>query len=280
MPTGLRAAVLGLEPGQMVTLFDLDMSLVDGPTLSWNPHDWGNIIFDGIGYVPAAADATGFERTTAGTQPRPKFVVLNLNSAITQYLKAFGGIEGCVFTRTRVLAQNLDAVNGPFATNPDVTQCVKDIFRIEQKESEMEEAVTFTLSISGDAEGFKLPARQVKANGCGWIYRGPDCGFAASAPGTIFYDSNGIGRTVVRDMGPWNSSTGYVTGDAVYMMRNSVRVYYIAVSGNTGSIPTFSPAIWIRDGCLKKVSDCKLHFGANNPLAGDFFPGTSYLPSV
>jgi len=280
MPIGIRAAVQNLEPGQFVVLYDLDLTIVGGPVLSWTPHDFAGITFGGVLYQPAAADATGFDRTTAGTQPRPKLVVANINSAITQYLKALGGIEGAVFTRTRVMAKNLDAITGPIATEPDTSQCVRDIFRIEQKSAEYEEAVEFTLSISGDAEGFRLPARQVKAGACSWIFRGPDCGFAGSAPGTIFYDDQLTGRTVVADRGAWSSTTAYSTGDAVYSMVKSVRVYYIAISGSTGILPSASPTIWARHVCLKKPSDCKLNFGANNPLAGDFFPGTSYLPSV
>jgi hypothetical protein len=166
------------------------------------------------------------------------------------------------------------------ATNPDPTQCIKDIFRIEQKSAEYEEAVEFTLSISGDAEGYKLPARQVKAGSCSWVFRGPDCGFTGSAAGTIFYDSSGVGRTVVRDMGAWSSITSYLVGDGVYVVVASVRVYYIAVSANVGNVPSGSATAWVRHVCLKKPSDCKLNFGANNPLAGDFFPGTSYLPSI
>lgn len=287
MPQKINADALVLEPGAMVELYDLDLSIVGGPLLSFQPQPCVTLVFGGVSYVAAPVEATGFDRTTKGTAPRPVFRVGNINSAITAYLQSVGDIAGARFTRTRTFAKYLDAASGAFATQPDPTAYFpKEIWYIERKSAETNQVVEFELSMSADVEGTMLPRRVVLANACPWAFRGGECGWTGSAPGTIFYDYGLTARTVGADRGAISMGTSYALNDGGYVLTNGIRRYFISLqNGNLGNVPNYAAntAWWAPDTCSKRVTDCKLRFqqaGQSQILPFGGFPGTAKLPRV
>jgi hypothetical protein len=75
----------------------------------------------------------------------------------------------------------------------------------------------------------------------------------------------------------YNPATTYALNDTAYVMINGLRTYAVSkANGNTGN-SVYDENFWYLDVCLKKLSDCKLHFGGNVPLPYGGFPGANKL---
>lgn len=89
------------------------------------------------------------------------------------------------FSRNPLTATRIDNVwfrHNPGNATADSTQMFPpEIWYIERKSSESNEAVQFELVSAMDLNGVKLPNRQIIANFCSWLakggYRGPYCGY-------------------------------------------------------------------------------------------------------
>jgi lambda family phage minor tail protein L len=132
---------------------------------------------------------SGFEFSAGGQLPRPQMVVSNVTGAITALVLAYNDLLGAKVTRKRTMTKYLDAVNFIGGVNPNADPDAEfndDIFFIERKTTENNQAVSFELSASFDVQGVKLPRRQIIQNICPWKYRGAECGYT----GTNYFDSN------------------------------------------------------------------------------------------
>jgi lambda family phage minor tail protein L len=176
---GIRADVSGLHPQQLVEMFVWD----DRPIGGANVIYWYNgigyedqpITWQGIDYQPFPVEADGFEYTASGTLPRPTLKVSNIGGFLAQYLRTIAGGLKAKVTRKRTLGKYLDAVNFPDG-NPN--QFMPDeIFYVSRKANENPIFVELELAVAFDAEGIRLPRRQVIAGTCQWVYRGPECGY-------------------------------------------------------------------------------------------------------
>lgn len=224
-----------LVPGNLVTLFEVDCTGIDGGFERYHNHNDGVITWQGKEYHPWAIEARNFERTGEGQQPLPELAVGNIGvdaegnpitGVVTALCLAMDDLIGAKVTRRRTFAKYLDAAN--FAEgNPsaDPNEHLPDEqWIVSRRKSETPEAVTFELSSPLQFDGVQLPARQIIAGLCTWLtMAGPEGGYR----------------------GAW---CGY-TGSAMFDR-----------DGNLVSDPSL-------DRCGGRVSDCKLRFGANKPLS-------------
>ncbi|OXE37449.1 MAG: phage minor tail protein L [Phenylobacterium zucineum] len=187
----IEAEVQKLAPSAIIELFEIDASVVGGGVYRF--HSGKNeyvadIKWQGVTYSAFPIDATGFEWNGKGQMPRPKVTVSNVLGTITALVLAYQDLIGCKFTRIRTLAKYLDAANF-IAGNPDAdptAEFPRDVYYIDRKSSETNEAVEFELAASLDLAGVALPRRQIVQNYCPWRYRGSECGYT----GTNYYDTN------------------------------------------------------------------------------------------
>jgi lambda family phage minor tail protein L len=112
-----------------------------------------------------------------------------------------------------------------------------DVFNVERKVSENPIYVEWELSAAIDQEGKELPGRHIIRDTCLWRYR------------------------------VYNQTTGtfnYSKAQCPY----TASAYY-----TKEGIVTTAP----NDQCGRKISDCKLRFGASNPLPFGGFPGVARM---
>jgi len=189
----VRADCSSLAPMALVELFELDAT-AQGATqiLRWHCGTTvagGDITWQGQTYAQFPVEATGFEVGMSGKLPRPQIKVANIGGLTGAFVRSIKDGLGAKVTRRRTLAKYLDAVNFP-AGNPtaDPTAAFPDeIYHVARRSSENAIFIEFELATAFDAEGVKLPRRQVLATVCPWKYRGTECGYT----GAPVEDANG-----------------------------------------------------------------------------------------
>lgn len=139
----------------------------------------GSIEWQGVQYNPWPVQAQGFERTGNAEPAAPTLTVSNVDGSISAMCGLLGDMVGAVVKRHRTLAQYLDGRPG---ADPTAEMHV-ELWYVEQKSSETNLSVEFTLSSVLDFSGRQLPTRQVLATLCSplWAYRGPICGYSGAA---------------------------------------------------------------------------------------------------
>lgn len=179
----IKGAAQELSPGAVIELFILDLSRFGAPSIYFhagtNKVD-GDVVWQGQTYTRYPIAATGFEMKSQGTLPRPKLAGSNTTGIMSALCRLYGDMVGAKVTRKRTLARYLDAVNFP-AGNPTADPneyFPDDVFFVNQKTREDQEAVELELAVAFDVEGVQLPRRQVIRNSCPWAYRGDGCGYA------------------------------------------------------------------------------------------------------
>jgi len=216
----LNAEVMSLNPGAIVTLFEIDASQIVEDMdvdLSFSSaifkfHNClslfnSTIIWKGESYVAAPIKAEGFDLNAKGTAANP---VLSLSVsddgvlALTQLketLRKLGDLVGAKVTRRRTLVKYLDNEN--FYSTPvgqsqieydydlsageDWTvQFPDDIFYIQRKSNENKYVIEYELGSLLEVDGVQLPARLVSCQRCMWQYRGAGCHYEYRAK----YDVN------------------------------------------------------------------------------------------
>ena len=187
----IAADIQSLEPGAIVSLFELDLTPFGGDLLRF--HAGTNqlqtpVVWNGNTYVAYPIEATGFEFNGQGQAPRPKLVASNVAGTITALVLQYEDMVGAKVTRRRTLAKYLDAVNFPGAVNPTADPTAEfpaDVYFIDRKSGETSTVVEFELSPAMDVTGVQLPRRQIVQNVCVWRYRGAECGYT----GTAYFDA-------------------------------------------------------------------------------------------
>lgn len=183
----ITADVQSLEAGEFVELFELDCTSFGGDLLLFHGYiNDGPILWQGKQYEPWAIDAEGFSRNGIGALPTPLLRVGNITTnaqgeqvvgVISSLCIAFDDLIGARITRRRTFAQYLDG-----KPEADPTQELPpEIWLVECKTAENREFVEFELKSAIDFEDQRLPARQINANFCPWVYRGAECNYTGSA---------------------------------------------------------------------------------------------------
>ncbi|ATE60173.1 phage minor tail protein L [Thauera sinica] len=184
----VTADIQSLTPGTLIELFMLDTTPAGEPSI-YRFHAGANglgvgIVWGGLTFTQFPVEASGFERRSSGTLPRPVIRVANVDGLIGALALQLDDLIGSKLTRIRTFAKYLDAVNFPGAVNPtaDPNQVLdQEIWVVDRKARANNIYVDFELATPFDVAGVKLPRRQVIQNTCSWLaiggYRGPYCGY-------------------------------------------------------------------------------------------------------
>lgn len=228
----------------LIQLYQLDLTPVGGTgaiRFTRDTLNGGFIYFMGVEYKQIDVDASGFEWNGTGPLPRPSIRVNNVAGLLSSYLIQYGDLVGAKLTRIRTFQRFLDgqpdAAEAPYAYTSDQ-------YVIEQKSQHNKVFVEFKLASILDQQGRMLPGRQVVRDTCMWRYRAWDAALNRFDNG----DANDPRAAFVTC--PYVGSSYYDENDATVA----------------------SPA---QDRCSKKVSGCKVRFGANNTLPFGGFPGVA-----
>ena len=172
-----RHDIQKLDPGTLVELFELDATVLGGGVTYLHAGTSAGqlpIVWRGATYSPWPISATGWEFSGRGQLPTPTVVVGNIGGVMTALNLTYGDLLQAKFIRRRVFARYLDGQPGadPNAGFPD------DVYYVERRSTPSRSVVHYDLSSVLDMEGYMLPGRQVLANLCSSVYRGPECGYA------------------------------------------------------------------------------------------------------
>lgn len=173
----IDADIQSLEPGAIVTLFEVDYTSISsmGEVQRFHPYHSPDVItWQGEDYSRWPVTADGFEMS-GGQSPSPKVTLGNVGGYIGALCLAFDDLNGAVVKRHRTLAKYLD---GMPEADPD-EHFPTEIWYVEQKLSETNESVSFELSSALDFNGQQLPGRMVTQMCPAQVrYRGARCGYS------------------------------------------------------------------------------------------------------
>jgi lambda family phage minor tail protein L len=186
----IESDIQRLNPGQVIDLFELDATLLNGGVLLWHNgvNELGNnVVWQGKTYSRFPVEADGFERSGKGSMPRPTLKAANVSGLVGALARELNDLVGAKLTRRRTFVKYLDAVNFPGSVNvqADPNVCFADeVWSVDRKSSENGVFVEFELSASFDVQGVFLPRRQCIQNVCTSKYRGAECGYTGGPVAT------------------------------------------------------------------------------------------------
>ncbi|MFC0225691.1 phage minor tail protein L [Serratia aquatilis] len=191
-----------LEPGDTIRLIEVDGTKFGADVLRFHnetiPHTPTEIVtsggdesklkprsiwWQGKEYGAYPYEISGLASSSDGASATPKLSVANLDGVITALCLRFDDMLQAKVTIHDTFVHYLDARN--FAGgNPkaDPQQEFKQVFYVDSKSAEDNEAIEFTLSSPMDLQGLRIPTRQITSL-CTWCMRGlyktgDGCGYA------------------------------------------------------------------------------------------------------
>lgn len=207
----LNADYQKLEPGDAIRLFEIDGRAFNmGEVLYFHgynvPHLAEEIIaaggdesklpaksiwWQGTEYKAWPCELEGIESSTTGSDAQPTLRVGNIDGSISALCLYYDDMAQARVTIHETQKQYLDAQN--FAdgnATADPTQEKRQLYFIDIKNLETDEAVEFGLSSPMDLQGVMIPTRQYHSV-CTWCIRnkyrsGDGCDYA----GTKYFDKN------------------------------------------------------------------------------------------
>jgi len=193
------------EPGELVALYILDASnFAGGPTFYFTSTDLGGapIAFQGQDYTPIDFEATGFEYSGKGPQPRPRIKISNVNKVAQAAAIEFSDLLGATLTRMRTFGEFLDG-----GSNPGNHTLPLDVYTVDRKSSQNSNQIEWELASSLDQQGKMLPGRQIFKNFCNLRYRrwnGSSFDVSAVMPcpyaGASYFTRDGVATTEANDI--------------------------------------------------------------------------------
>ena len=207
----LNADYQKLEPGDSIRLFEIDGRAFNmGEVLYFHgynvPHSAAEIIaaggdeaklpaksiwWQGTEYKAWPCELEGIESSTTGSDAQPTLRVGNIDGSISALCLYYDDMAQARVTIHDTQKQYLDARN--FAdgnATADPTQEKRQLYFIDAKNLETDEAVEFALASPMDLQGMMIPTRQYHSI-CAWCicnkYRSGDgCDYA----GARYFDKN------------------------------------------------------------------------------------------
>ena len=161
-----------LEPSAEIELFKFTFDKnVNGQTIAPYYYHAGtneiktNIVFNGQSYSPLPIKVTGFNKTTKGTLPRPKFEIANTDSAISALLILYNPLHAELL-RIKTCKKFLDVVNFSSGTNdtadPTAIFEADDRWYVDRVVDENPDSIIFELSGKIDMTNLRLPKRRYR----------------------------------------------------------------------------------------------------------------------
>lgn len=287
-------SLLDLQPTAILELYKLYPDTVNSPSTFLSFHGGsvfgGNVIWQGIQYLPIPVESEGFGVFGDGTLPRPKIKVSNNNKIVTYFLGKYKDFKNARVFRKKVFLKHLDDVNfdgnNPFGLANSDSEISEEKYYIGQKVQENKSFVEFELNLPLDLDNFDINHRTVNAKYCYWQYRGLGCRYAdlpvEMEDGEAFTDSNGSIITLNSDNIHseqlfYQPDSGYSVGDVAYIEDKSIildrdddgnplfhRTWYVCSQDSTGQHPEGNPSYWLKDGCNKKIEACQKRFSSKS----------------
>lgn len=161
----IREHVQSFDLGDEVVLFTIDLAEWGLGIVRITPATESNnqaVSFGGQQYAPHPVRAEGFEIGTAGSLPRPRITIANLDNSFTALVEQNDDLHGAVVTRIRTYGRYLDS--GPDADGDQ--HLPKDVYILSQKTEHTQERISWQLAALMDQEGAELPARTIVRDYC------------------------------------------------------------------------------------------------------------------
>ncbi len=178
-----------LNSKQVIDLFEIKLNDLDGYFRFHGSKNFNrDLVFKGNTYLYIPSEISNVQYDSDGKQNRPTFSISNANNFISDLLIGRNSLLGRRFSKKKLLAKDLDAVNfgGDSQKNPigqsnfrDFIQV--DTYTIHKKNFQNKEKVEFELANILDIDGLTCPKRKVFNNSCQWTYRGAGCNYGKLA---------------------------------------------------------------------------------------------------
>lgn len=167
MPS-IASEALKLDPSVLVSLYQLDTTIVGGPIYNFTTETRGGVelAFGGSSFTALPVTITGMEITGQGAVMSPTLSIANTDGLIQEIVNTWGDLEGSRLTRWRTFARFLDG-------EPDADPTAfygPDVFLIDRKSSDTPEQIQWELSALVDKQGLYV-GRTIIRDVCMWRYR-------------------------------------------------------------------------------------------------------------
>jgi lambda family phage minor tail protein L len=185
--TSLATTAQSLQPGDLVTLFDIDTSSAGGTDIFYLcPGTLANgtaPVWKGHTYVPFPIMADGFEWNGRGPLPKPKLTVSNVAGLLLPSVIQNNDLLGAKVTRWKTFVKYLD---GQSNADPN-SYFGPEIYYIDRKSAQTKTMMEFELASSLDQQGVMIPRRQFIRDTCSETYRRWDATHNIFVTGTCPY---------------------------------------------------------------------------------------------
>lgn len=281
-----------LTPSAIISLYKFDGTNIGLSEpyyfFSGTDYNYQLITYAGIKYTPIPLEVSDYEIDGQGKLPRPKLTISNINGIISKLVLENQDLAGTLISRKRVFIKYLDDVNFPGGINPWGTadpeaSFAEEIFFINRKVQENNQAVQFELVCPWEIDNVKLPKRLIFALTCQFQYRCAEtCGYSgvpvADKANKLFTTDYGFTLT---DKGEWDQNTTYNAGDYVFIISTlptnyGEKFYFVCIKNGTigKNNKPGNVFFWKADQCAKTIPACKLRNPSGDlPFGG--FPGVA-----
>lgn len=194
------------EPGELVTLFHLDLTPCGSSDQLYfvkrGNYGTGECVFDGVTYTQLDIEAKGFKWDGSGTFARPTLAVSTVSGILTPYLVQYGFLIGAKLTATTTFSRYLD---GGVDADPTETFPPEE-YRIKQLLQANSVFASWSLATVIDETNAMLPGRVMLRDVCPfkyrvrkgstWVYFTGECPYN----GTSYFDENDNATTISNDV--------------------------------------------------------------------------------
>lgn len=200
--TTIKQNIQKLQPGALITLFDLDTRPIGGSDVYYftkATEDNAVITFNGVVYAPIPLEVDGFEWKGEGTLPMPTISVSNVLLTFLGDIIQLNDLVGAKLTRRRTFSKYLD---GNTEANP-AAQFPVDIFYVERKAKQDKNTITWELCSVLDLGRKRFPARHILQTCTHKYRRYLDGAFVAGTcpyAGSGYFDRQGVATTIDGDL--------------------------------------------------------------------------------
>ncbi|MBH3215204.1 phage minor tail protein L [Serratia marcescens] len=207
----LNSDLQKLEPGNRIRLIEVDGTRFGADilrfhcdTLPFTPQELAaaggdesklpakSVWWQGQEYGPWPFSVEGLEISADSQGNAPKLSVANINGLISALCLQFEDMAQAKVRIHDTLVHYLDARNFPQGnSSADPLQEKLQVFYIDRKATESDEAVVFELSSPADLRGLRIPTRQIHSL-CTWCSRGDyRTGKGCDYAGSRYFDDKG-----------------------------------------------------------------------------------------
>jgi lambda family phage minor tail protein L len=175
----------------IIELFRLYYNYQEDPQAVLHFHGGTNnvrssIYFDGQEYIALPVEGEGFEILGDQRLPRPKIKISNAGLYMSSILRKYKNLNNAKIERRRIFAKFLDDRNFDGGVNPwgmanPNARMPDDKYFINSKIAENKLFVELELVSSLELENNEIPAREVAARYCPWVYRGEGCRYGSTS---------------------------------------------------------------------------------------------------